>query len=272
MGFRFRKSIKIAPGLRLNLSKSGISTSIGGPGATINLGSQGIRKTVGIPGSGLSFSAMSNGAKSNASNYSDVGGSQDEAQNNSKSKNGCGCLLVILAFFFALSFCGKGEDKKILSDADVNQTITDIGKGEMVFVSAKSLNARSTPSADAKRIKTLHKGQTVKVLEKQGDWLKVVQGGVVMWIAADHVTKQLSAKQSDAKPQSNSPSEPSFFVKSNANKQPRSNRQSYKEPAKYKNGRGLSSGRCPCNGGPVCVGPRGGRYCISRSGKKRYGV
>lgn len=32
------------------------------------------------------------------------------------------------------------------------------------------------------------------------------------------------------------------------------------------------SGDCPCNGGRVCVGPRGGRYCITSGGKKRYGV
>lgn len=32
------------------------------------------------------------------------------------------------------------------------------------------------------------------------------------------------------------------------------------------------SGDCPCNGGRVCVGPRGGRYCITRGGNKRYGV
>lgn len=36
--------------------------------------------------------------------------------------------------------------------------------------------------------------------------------------------------------------------------------------------RGTTSGECPCNGGKVCVGPRGGRYCITRSGNKRYGV
>ena len=33
-----------------------------------------------------------------------------------------------------------------------------------------------------------------------------------------------------------------------------------------------STGRCPCNGGPVCVGPRGGRYCITTGENKRYGV
>jgi hypothetical protein len=57
MGFRFRKSIKLAPGIRLNLSKSGISTSIGPRGATVNVGSKrGPRVTVGVPGTGLSYS------------------------------------------------------------------------------------------------------------------------------------------------------------------------------------------------------------------------
>jgi len=38
-------------------------------------------------------------------------------------------------------------------------------------------------------------------------------------------------------------------------------------------GRGESSdGSCPCNGGKICVGPRGGRYCITSGGNKRYGV
>ncbi len=38
------------------------------------------------------------------------------------------------------------------------------------------------------------------------------------------------------------------------------------------NFRGTTTGECPCNGGRVCVGPRGGRYCITSSGNKRYGV
>lgn len=36
--------------------------------------------------------------------------------------------------------------------------------------------------------------------------------------------------------------------------------------------RGVTEGQCPCNGGNVCVGPRGGRYCITSGGNKRYGV
>lgn len=30
-------------------------------------------------------------------------------------------------------------------------------------------------------------------------------------------------------------------------------------------------GGCPCGSGRVCVGPRGGRYCITSGGNKRYG-
>ncbi|MDP2248011.1 MAG: DUF4236 domain-containing protein [Nitrosomonadales bacterium] len=52
---RLRKRIKIAPGVNINLSKSGASVSVGKPGATVNVGSKGgVKATVGIPGSGLS--------------------------------------------------------------------------------------------------------------------------------------------------------------------------------------------------------------------------
>jgi hypothetical protein len=56
MGFRYRSSIRILPGLRVNLSKSGASLSVGGRGATVNVGSRGTRATVGLPGTGLSWS------------------------------------------------------------------------------------------------------------------------------------------------------------------------------------------------------------------------
>lgn len=52
MGFRFRKSIRLMPGVRINLSKSGVSTSIGRRGFMWN--SRGTF-TAGIPGSGLSY-------------------------------------------------------------------------------------------------------------------------------------------------------------------------------------------------------------------------
>jgi hypothetical protein len=56
MGFRLRKSIKLLPGVKLNLSKKGISSvSIGKRGATVNINEKGLQTTVGIPGTGISY-------------------------------------------------------------------------------------------------------------------------------------------------------------------------------------------------------------------------
>ena len=55
MGFRFQKRITLFPGLRLNLSRSGVSVSAGPRGASVTVGKNGIHGNVGIPGSGLSW-------------------------------------------------------------------------------------------------------------------------------------------------------------------------------------------------------------------------
>jgi len=54
MGFRFRKRIKLFPGLWLNASRSGISASIGGHGFTTNISARGHQETVSAPGTGVS--------------------------------------------------------------------------------------------------------------------------------------------------------------------------------------------------------------------------
>lgn len=67
MGFRFHKSIRIAPGLRLNLSKSGLSASLGRPGATVNIGRRGVQGSAGIPGTGLSYRSRIAGGRTGVS-------------------------------------------------------------------------------------------------------------------------------------------------------------------------------------------------------------
>ena len=58
MAFRLRRSFKIALGVRINLSKSGVSTSIGTRGAHVTVGHGQVRETVGIPGSGISYTEV----------------------------------------------------------------------------------------------------------------------------------------------------------------------------------------------------------------------
>lgn len=57
MGLRFRKSFKIAPGVRVNLNKKSASISVGTKGARITKSTSGrTTTTVGIPGTGISYS------------------------------------------------------------------------------------------------------------------------------------------------------------------------------------------------------------------------
>lgn len=80
MGLRFRKSINLGCGLRINLSKSGIGYSFGVKGARITKTANGrTRTTLSIPGSGISY-VTETGGKSAARNRS-----QKAVQDNSYS-------------------------------------------------------------------------------------------------------------------------------------------------------------------------------------------
>ena len=57
-GFRFRKRIRLLPGVWLNLSKHGVSTSVGTKGLTVNLKGDKTRTTVSAPGTGLSYTRI----------------------------------------------------------------------------------------------------------------------------------------------------------------------------------------------------------------------
>ena len=50
---RFWRRAKIAPGVTLNLSKSGPSVSVGPRGTKVTVGRRGVRQSIGIPGTGL---------------------------------------------------------------------------------------------------------------------------------------------------------------------------------------------------------------------------
>ena len=55
MGFRFWRRVRIAPGISLNLSKTGMSVSAGPRGAKMTVGARGVRATTGLPGTGMYY-------------------------------------------------------------------------------------------------------------------------------------------------------------------------------------------------------------------------
>ncbi len=84
MGFRFRKSVKICKGLKVNFSKSGASLSIGGRGHSLTLGKRS-RATFGIPGTGLSYSTSLSHHKSRSSHKSSSSRSRSSSRSSGRS-------------------------------------------------------------------------------------------------------------------------------------------------------------------------------------------
>lgn len=256
MGFRFRKSVKILPGIRLNFSKSGISTSLGGPGASINIGPKGTRKTVGLPGTGMSYSTFS-------SHGSTAAPSPTGPQANAGGK-GCGCLAIGALLILAVALCSHkpgaspgGAEATPSAAASVSAgsvAPATFASGDTVYVTAQSLNARSRPSPSARVVSHLRSGQAVKVIDARGDWIKVAQGAALVWVASSQVssTRSLSPETTQ-----------SLFA-------PAAGSTKSKTAPRLRN---IYSGdTCPCSGTNVCIGPRGGRFCITSGGNKRYGV
>lgn len=109
MGFRYRKSVKIAPGVRMNISKSGASVSVGGKGGHVTVNSKGeTRVGASIPGTGVSYSEKVSGpAKSSGGS-----GGQKPPQKPKKDWSGkfLGCLLAAVILALIVASCSGGSD------------------------------------------------------------------------------------------------------------------------------------------------------------------
>lgn len=71
MGLRFRKSINLGSGFKVNLSGSGVGFSWGVPGFRVSKGADGkVRQTVSLPGTGLSYQTTLGGKKKSSSKSS----------------------------------------------------------------------------------------------------------------------------------------------------------------------------------------------------------
>ena len=85
MGLNFRKSISILPGVRLNLSKSGVSASFGKKGIRQSISTSGrATTTLGIPGTGVYYTKQTNVKKLAGGLKDKITGKDDK---NSKGKS-----------------------------------------------------------------------------------------------------------------------------------------------------------------------------------------
>jgi hypothetical protein len=134
-------------------------------------------------------------------------------------------------------------------------------------------NCRTSPAARALIVSRLAPRSAVKVLDRRAIWSHVrPERGAVCWVASRllvgssmsyiapaHVVsprREFSARRATT----------TVHHRTAARLSKSTGRRSSTSARSY------GSGSCPCGGGGVCVGPRGGRYCITSGGNKRYGL
>jgi hypothetical protein len=82
MAWSFRRRIKIIPGVHMNLSKKGISTSIGVKGASVTLGQNGAYINTSIPGTGLYNRKKISGGRTPVEDSNTINRPEIDEQNN----------------------------------------------------------------------------------------------------------------------------------------------------------------------------------------------
>ena len=97
MGTRFRRSFKVAPGVRVNLNKKSASISFGPKGLKHTVSTTGkSHTTVGIPGTGLSYTTSSGGKSGAQQGAVSIPAAQRPSP---KSKTVALLLCIFLGFF-----------------------------------------------------------------------------------------------------------------------------------------------------------------------------
>lgn len=118
------------------------------------------------------------------------------------------------------------------------------------YVNADKLNIRSQPAG--KVIASMRRGDKVQVFERKDDWVRIsADGQPAKWLSSKSLCDVVNC-----------------YVIS----RPETTRPARISPQPIPRQTPSYGSSCPCSSGTVCIGPRGGRYCITSGGNKRYGV
>ena len=155
-GARFKKRSTIIPGLlRINLSKSGTSASVGPQGADINIGKDGVTTNAGIPGTGLSYRQKLGGGR-----------------------GGLGVLLVIAALGW-WAFQHQAKIAKfiapILPQTAANAPVNTAGS-PLRYVNHQGAILHKETKASGKVLKKESKSDIVTLIALSDCWAKVTEG------------------------------------------------------------------------------------------------
>lgn len=195
---------------------------------------------------------------------------------------GCGVVIAILLVLLLIGKCSSDP-------AGMSANSTEAAVSQPAYVAARSLKCRREPDPSAVIAEGLARDDQVVVAERRGNWARLTRKGGDCWVSGSFLADAPSGGNAPAT--GSTPSGAQGLLSSGAApgvaaagagyavgkvaRQGRSNARS-KRRSGPRSRRGSDGGYqgsgCPCSGSQVCIGPRGGRYCITRGGNKRYGV
>lgn len=154
------------------------------------------------------------------------------------------------------------------------------GAANAAQIGSQAALCRAEPNPKAKIVVRLAPGTQISVTATKSSWSRVARkSGPSCWVASRLITGDRAAF-SGTGVYSTTPTTPKANARGRAShRSPISlTTRSRTRPARATAQRrarssfSSSSGSCPCGSGHICVGPRGGRYCITSGGNKRYGM
>lgn len=193
------------------------------------------------------------------------------------SKSSGAALGWIVAAVIGLVAIGQCSSKQSAPDPALAVAATTTGTPR--YVSARSLNCRSSPDTTAKSLRTLARNASVSITQEESGWSKV-DGAPSCWVSSAFLqTSPWASGEATNAGRSGAVAAgvgaATYFVsqpsRAQASKSTKSKRKKAR-PSAARKARSYGGGACPCSGRNVCIGPRGGRYCITSGGNKRYGV
>ncbi|HSM95377.1 MAG TPA: DUF4236 domain-containing protein [Rhizomicrobium sp.] len=201
MPWRFHRVINIIPGLfRLNLSKGGISGSVGPRGADINIGKQGITTNAGLPGTGLSYRQKLGVAHGSGLGVGLFIAALAFAGYKYFAHNGIPNIPGIAPAQHTPSTAIPGDDSggiptvtKTPRAERVHHAKADAGADVIaaakpasgtMYVHRNNSDLRPAPSTSSEAIKKLAKGEKVTLLALSDKWAQVDDNGTKGWVRA----------------------------------------------------------------------------------------
>lgn len=145
-----------------------------------------------------------------------------------------------------------------------------------------NVNCRNQSRATAPVAARILAGTDVSVERRRDAWSLIRHTPRSCWVASRYLGEQSTADANRASlRQTRAISRSAYANRERISRPsrrssfwPSTPRRSTRKPSRARStpSYNYGGGSCPCSGRNICVGPRGGRYCITSGGNKRYGV